>query len=165
MKWLYMKSGSGTYSVGIGSIIITCGVNLRHTLTAYDKGELAEAMWNILDRTCSNAKRQHKDPRPKPLSVKSPGEVNSQHSPRLSQSVSARALSLQWTPRGSLTKNAFPPSCTVSTCRQQGVGQRVKEVGVTREIKVKTICCSNLNLRSGFLFDLSTFTPYKIILI
>ena len=38
----------------------------------------------------------------------------------------------------------------------------MKEVDVAREIKVKTICGSNPNLRPDLSIDLSTFTPCRI---
>ena len=43
------------------------------------------------------------------------------------------------------------------TCRLYGVGPRVKQVDVAREIKVKNICGSNVDLRPGLSIDLSTF--------
>ena len=43
------------------------------------------------------------------------------------------------------------------TCRLYGVGPRVKQVDVAREIKVKNICGSNVDLRPGLSTDLSKF--------
>ena len=43
------------------------------------------------------------------------------------------------------------------TCRLYGVGPRVRQAGVAREIKVKNICGSNVDLRPGLSIDLSTF--------
>ena len=45
------------------------------------------------------------------------------------------------------------------TSRLYGVGPRVKQVDVAREIKVKNICGSNVDLRPGLSIDLSTFLP------
>ena len=45
------------------------------------------------------------------------------------------------------------------TCRLYGVGPRVKQVDVAREIKVKNIYGSNVDLRPGLSIDLSTFPP------
>ena len=45
------------------------------------------------------------------------------------------------------------------TCRLYGVGPRVKQVDVAREIKVKNICGSNVDLRPGLSNDLSIFPP------
>ena len=50
------------------------------------------------------------------------------------------------------------------TCRLYGVGPRVKQVDVAREIKVKNICGSNVDLRPGLSIDLSTFPPRRSIL-
>ena len=50
------------------------------------------------------------------------------------------------------------------TCRLYGVGPRVKQVGVAREIKVKNICGSNVDLRPGLSIDLSTFAPCRRVL-
>ena len=44
------------------------------------------------------------------------------------------------------------------------VGPRVKQVDVAREIKVKNICGSNVNLRPGLSIDLSIFPPCRRIL-
>ena len=49
-------------------------------------------------------------------------------------------------------------------CRLYGVGPRVKQVGVAREIKVKNICGSNVDLRPGLFIDLSIFPPCRRIL-
>ena len=50
------------------------------------------------------------------------------------------------------------------TCRLYGVGPRVKQVDVTREIKVKNICGSNVDLRPGLSIDLSTFPTGRRVL-
>ena len=50
------------------------------------------------------------------------------------------------------------------TCRLYGVGPRVKQVDVAREIKVKNICGSNVDLRPDLSIDLSTFPPCRRIL-
>ena len=50
------------------------------------------------------------------------------------------------------------------TCRLYGVGPRVKQVDVAREIKVKNICGSNVDLRPGLSIDLSTCPPCRRIL-
>ena len=50
------------------------------------------------------------------------------------------------------------------TCRLYGVGPRVKQVDVAREIKVKNICGSNIDLRPGLSIDLSIFPPCRRIL-
>ena len=50
------------------------------------------------------------------------------------------------------------------TCRLYGVGSRVKQVDVAREIKFKNICGSNVDLRPGLSIDLSTFPPCRRIL-
>ena len=49
-------------------------------------------------------------------------------------------------------------------CRLYGVGPRVKQIDVAREIKVKNICGSNVDLRSGLSIDLSTFPPCRRVL-
>ena len=41
----------------------------------------------------------------------------------------------------------------------------MKKVDVAIEIKVKTICGPNLNLRPDLFIELSTFTPFRITLI
>ena len=61
MKWLKSKSGSGTYTAGISGITSNYEANQRHISTAYAKGEFVEAMWNMVDRTGSDAERQQKD--------------------------------------------------------------------------------------------------------
>ena len=50
------------------------------------------------------------------------------------------------------------------TCRLYGVGPRLKQVDVAREIKVKNICGSNVDLRPGLSIDLSTFQPCRRVL-
>ena len=50
------------------------------------------------------------------------------------------------------------------TCCLYGVGPRVKQVDVAREIKVKNICGSNVDLRPGLSIDLSTFPPCRRVL-
>ena len=50
------------------------------------------------------------------------------------------------------------------TCRLYGVGPRVKQVDVARDIKVKNICGSNVDLRPGLSIDLSTFPPCRQVL-
>jgi len=50
------------------------------------------------------------------------------------------------------------------TCRLYGVGPRVKQVDVAREIKVKNICGSNVDLRSGHSIALSTFSTCRRVL-
>jgi len=50
------------------------------------------------------------------------------------------------------------------TCHLYGVGPRVKQVDVAREIKVKNICGSNVDLRPGLSIDLSTFPPCRWVL-
>ena len=50
------------------------------------------------------------------------------------------------------------------TCRLYGVGPRVKQIDVAREIKDKNICGSNVDLRSGLSIDLSTFPPCRRVL-
>ena len=84
MKWLKMKSGSVTYSVGIGGIIINYGVSQFHILTAYAKRAFVQAMWNMVNRTCSNAERQQGDLRP----CKQP-KANGQSFPKFGLSITA----------------------------------------------------------------------------
>ena len=50
------------------------------------------------------------------------------------------------------------------TCRLYGVGPLVKQVDVAREIKVKNICGSNVDLRPGLSIDLSTFPSCRRVL-
>ena len=50
------------------------------------------------------------------------------------------------------------------TCRLYGVGPRVKQVDVAREIKVKNICGSNVDLRPGLSIDLSIFPQCRRVL-
>ena len=50
------------------------------------------------------------------------------------------------------------------TCRLYEVGARVKQVDVAREIKVKNMCDSNVDLRPGLSIDLSIFPPCRRIL-
>ena len=50
------------------------------------------------------------------------------------------------------------------TCRLYGVGPRVKQVDVAREIKVKNIYGSNVDLRPGLSIDLSTFPTCRRVL-
>ena len=50
------------------------------------------------------------------------------------------------------------------TCRLYGVGPRVKQVDVAREIKVMNICGSNVDLRPGLSIDLSKYPPCRRIL-
>ena len=50
------------------------------------------------------------------------------------------------------------------TCHLYGVGPRVKQVDVAREIKVKNICGSNVDLRPGLSIDLSTFPTCRRVL-
>ena len=50
------------------------------------------------------------------------------------------------------------------TCRWYGVGPRVKQVDVARDIKVKNICGSNVDLRPGLSIDLSTFPTCRQVL-
>ena len=40
-----------------------------HILTAHAKGEFVEAIWDMVDRTCSNAERQQSDLKAKSLTV------------------------------------------------------------------------------------------------
>ena len=68
MKWLKIKSSSGTYSVGISGMIISCGVSQLHILTAPAKGQFIETVWNMVDPTCSNAEWQQRDLKPRKLS-------------------------------------------------------------------------------------------------
>ena len=49
-------------------------------------------------------------------------------------------------------------------CRLYGVGSRVKQVNVAREIKVKNIRGSNVDLRPGLSIDLSTFPTCRRVL-
>lgn len=50
------------------------------------------------------------------------------------------------------------------TCRLYGFSRRVKKVDEAREIKVKKMCGSSLELRQGLSVDLSTFPPCKRVL-
>ena len=50
------------------------------------------------------------------------------------------------------------------TCRLYGFSCRVKKVDEAREIKVKKMCGSSLELRQGLSVDLSTFPPCKRVL-
>ena len=50
------------------------------------------------------------------------------------------------------------------TCRLYRVGPRVKQVDLAREIKVKNICCSNVDLRPGLSINLSTFPTCRRVL-
>ena len=50
------------------------------------------------------------------------------------------------------------------TCRLYGVGPRVKQADVGRQMKVKNICGSNVDLRPGLSTDLSTFPPCRSVL-
>ena len=45
-----------------------------------------------------------------------------------------------------------------------GVGPRVRQVDMAREIKVNNICGSNVDLRPGLSIDLSTFPPCRRVL-
>ena len=49
-------------------------------------------------------------------------------------------------------------------CRLYGVGPRVKQVDVAREIKVKNIGGSNVDLRPGLSIDISIFPSCRRIL-
>ena len=68
MKWLKSKSGSGTHYAGISGITSNYEASQRHILTARAKGEFVEAMWNMVDRTGSDAERQQRDIRPREIS-------------------------------------------------------------------------------------------------
>ena len=50
------------------------------------------------------------------------------------------------------------------TCRLYGVGPRVKQVDEAREINVKNICGSNVDLRPGLSIDLCIVSPCRRIL-
>ena len=50
------------------------------------------------------------------------------------------------------------------TCRLYGVGPRVKQVDVAREINVKNICGSNVDLWPGLSIYLSTFPTCRRVL-
>ncbi|KAJ8349163.1 hypothetical protein AAFF_G00189180 [Aldrovandia affinis] len=51
------------------------------------------------------------------------------------------------------------------TCRLYGFSPRIKKVDEAREIKIKKICGSSLELRQGLSVDLSTFPPCKRVLL
>ena len=68
MKWLKSISGSGTYSAGISGITSNYESSQRHISNARAKGECVEAMWNMVDRTGSDAERQQTDLRPREIS-------------------------------------------------------------------------------------------------
>ncbi len=61
MKWLNSKLGSGTYAAGISGITSNYDSNHRQIVTAHAKGEFVEAMWNMVDRTSSDAWRQQRE--------------------------------------------------------------------------------------------------------
>ena len=63
------------------------------------------------------------------------------------------AVSLTWT----LDDNHIINGIEEFTCRLYRVGPRVKQVDVAREIKVKNICGSTVDIRPGLSIDLSTF--------
>ena len=70
------------------------------------------------------------------------------------------AVSLTWT----LDDDHIINCIEEFTCRLYGVGPRLKQVDVAREIKVKNICDSNVDIRRGLSFDLSTFPPCRRVL-
>ena len=51
------------------------------------------------------------------------------------------------------------------TCRLYGFNSRIKKVDEAREIKIKKMCGSSLELRQGLSVDLSTFPPCKRVLL
>ena len=70
------------------------------------------------------------------------------------------AVGLTWT----LDNDHIGNGIEEFTCRLYRVGPRVKQLHVAREIKVKNIAGSNVDLRPGLCIDLSIFPPCKRVL-